>query len=145
MIRKPHMNTSTAHAPPRRLAVFYDGSCPLCVKEIGFYRRRRGADAIDWIDVSAGLDAGTAPVMAAPGLKRCDAMARFHVMDARGALFSGGDAFARLWSALPAFSLIGRLARLQPIGWALNRAYDGFLRLRPQLQRLVARREQRSS
>ena len=138
------MDTSVMHAPPRRLAVFYDGSCPLCVKEIGFYRRRRGADAIDWIDVSAGLT-GPAPVMAAPGLTRCDAMARFHVMDARGALHSGGDAFARLWSALPAFSLAGRLARLQPIGWALNRAYNGFLRLRPQLQRLVARREQRSS
>ena len=133
------MNISSMHAPPRRLAVFYDGSCPLCVKEIGFYRRRRGADAIDWIDVSTGLDAGTALVMAAPGLTRCDAMARFHVMDARGALHSGGDAFARLWSALPAFSLAGRLARLQPIGWALNRAYDGFLRLRPQLQRFAAR------
>lgn len=133
------MDTSVIHAPPRRLTVFYDGSCPLCVKEIGFYRHRRGADAIDWIDVSAGLDVGTAPVMAAPGLTRCDAMARFHVMDARGALHSGSDAFACLWSALPAFRLVGRLARLQPIGWTLNRAYDGFLRLRPQLQRLVAR------
>lgn len=144
-MRKLHMNASAIHnasalhAPPRLLAVFYDGSCPLCVKEIAFYRRRRGADAIDWIDVSAGDGAGKGSVMAAPGLTRCDAMARFHVMDARGALHSGGDAFARLWSALPAFSLIGRLTRLQPIGWALNRAYDGFLRLRPQLRRLFAR------
>ena len=26
---------------PRALTVFYDGACPLCTAEIGFYRRRK--------------------------------------------------------------------------------------------------------
>ena len=99
------------------------------------------ADAIDWVDVNNAAG----PAQAAPGLSRCDAMARFHVMDASGALFSGGEAFARLWEALPAFRLAGKAARVPPIQWALNRAYDGFLPFRPHLQRLTAGRKGNAS
>ena len=124
-----------------RLTVFFDGSCPLCVREIGFYRRRRGADAIDWIDVSAhAAETPAGALRAAPGLSRCEAMARFHVMDAGGALVSGGEAFARLWFALPAFRPAGRVALLPPFRWLLNRAYDAFLRVRPAMQAAARRR-----
>ena len=51
------------------LTVFYDGSCPLCRREIDFYRRRRGAARIDWLDIS-GLPEGEV----APGLSRCAAL-----------------------------------------------------------------------
>jgi len=130
---------NTAPQNSASLTVFFDGSCPLCIQEIGFYRRRRGADDIDWVDVSAEDAATPAGVLrAVPSLSRCDAMARFHVMDADGTLHSGGDAFARLWSALPAFRIVGAVARVQPIRWLLNKAYDGFLRFRPGLQRLAA-------
>ena len=29
-----------------KLTVFYDGSCPLCTREIAFYRHKDGADQI---------------------------------------------------------------------------------------------------
>lgn len=114
------------------LTVFYDGACPLCEREIGFYRRRKGAEAICWVDVSEA-DGGDV----APGLSREQAMARFHVRDGAGQILSGGEAFARLWRDLPGFRPLGRLFGLAPFKWVINRSYDYFLRFRPRLQRLA--------
>ena len=126
-------------AKAEKLTVFYDGACPLCDREISFYRGRRGSEDLSWVDVSVTSDADVAP-----GLSKNQALARFHVMQADGTLVSGGRAFAELWAALPGFRPWGRLLRNRPLAWILNPAYDLFLRLRPQLQKLVAAREARS-
>jgi predicted DCC family thiol-disulfide oxidoreductase YuxK len=121
------------HAEPV-LTVFYDGACPLCSTEIGYYRRRRGAERLDWVDVSA-----CPTEVVAPGLSRQQALKRFHVRDAGGHLVSGGQAFAVLWSALPAFAWIGWLFRARPLAWVIDKAYDRFLTWRPRLQALARR------
>jgi predicted DCC family thiol-disulfide oxidoreductase YuxK len=123
----------TADTPT--LTVFYDGSCPLCTREIGFYRRRQGADAVAWVDVSTAAQADVAP-----GLSCSAAMARFHVQRPDGALVSGGRAFAELWAVLPAFAWAGRLFRSGPLGALLDLAYRAFLPLRPRLQRLARKK-----
>lgn len=121
-----------ADARPRAVTVFYDGACPLCAAEIGFYRRRRGADRVGWVDVSACQAENVAA-----GLTRDQALARFHVQDADGRLISGGQAFAILWTALPGYSWLGELFRRKPLAWAIDRAYDGFLKWRPRLKALA--------
>ena len=113
--------------------VFFDGGCPLCRREIAFYRRLRGAERIAWVDIS-GSDADDV----APGLSRCDAMARFHVRLSDGRLLSGGPAFAAVWRKLRVFRPFGLLFQSRAMGWLLDRAYDGFLTLRPHLQRWAA-------
>jgi predicted DCC family thiol-disulfide oxidoreductase YuxK len=118
------------------LTVYFDGACPLCAKEIGFYRRRPGADAVCWVDISAAAGGDVAP-----DLPFETAMARFHVRRPDGSLESGGAAFSRLWSEMPGFRLIGRFTQLAPVAWLLERAYRFFLRFRPRLQRLAAGRE----
>lgn len=117
------------------LTVFYDGACPLCEREIAFYRRREGADRVAWIDVSES----TANRIA-PGLSKDQALARFHVRTSDGRLVSGGKAFARLWAALPAFRLLGRVFQVPPLAWLLDRAYLLFLGIRPRLQAYVRAR-----
>ncbi len=116
------------------VTVFYDGTCPLCAAEIGFYRRRRGAESIDWIDASA-----CSTETLTTGLTRDRALKRFHVLDANGQLVAGGQAFAVLWRALPGYDWLGRLFRVKPFAWTLDHAYDFFLRWRPQLQSLARR------
>ena len=128
------MDPETA-GDPGRTTVFYDGSCPLCAREIAFYRRRQGAGALCWIDVSRAPDGAVAA-----GLSRERARARFHLRRSDGVLVSGGAAFAELWAALPAFRPLGRLFRSRGAVWLLDRSYDGFLHLRPLLQRLLAGR-----
>lgn len=126
-------------AQPQKLTVFYDGDCPLCRREIGFYQRRKGAGRIEWRDVSA-LPAGAV----AKGLSKCEAMARFHVMDADGAYFSGAEGFAKLWAALPSFRWLGLAAQVKPVLWLLERLYEWFLTVRPRLQKSLRADAQRS-
>ena len=116
-----------------RTTVFYDGACPLCRREIAFYRRRRGAEAVLWRDVSQAKD-----VKAASGLSTSQALARFHVVRANGALVSGGDAFRALWQELPAFRPLAFLFSLPGLRRLLNMAYNSFLKMRPAILRLIA-------
>ena len=122
-------------APRPRPKVFFDGGCPLCSREIGFYRRRRGAGNIDWVDISRAPDGEIAP-----GLERDRALARFHLLLPDGRLVSGGVAFAHLWAALPGFRPMGKALLTRPLSGVIDAAYDLFLKIRPRLQKLVSRR-----
>ncbi len=119
--------------PRPLLTVYFDGSCPLCRREIALYRRQRGAQQLAWVDVSAGEALGE-------GLSCEAAMRRFHVREAQGRLLSGGAAFARLWRALPGWRVLGWLFAWPPLSWGLELAYRLFLPLRPRIQSWVRRR-----
>ncbi len=71
--------------PESILTVYFDGSCPLCRREIAVYRRLPQAASIRWVDVSAGAELGSQ-------LSCAQAMARFHVRDSQGRLYSGAAA-----------------------------------------------------
>lgn len=114
-------------------AVYFDGACPLCRREIGFYQNRRGAQDIDWVDVSK--DDARLP----DGLELGEARARFHVQTDNGTVISGGSAFAYLWTLFPAFRWAGRIGSTKPVAWLLEQGYRFFLKFRPRLQRLVSR------
>ncbi len=117
---------------PAAVTVYYDGSCPLCTREIAFYRRAPAAQRLGWVDVSRAGELG-------PGLDCQAAMRRFHVRDAQGRLYSGAAAFARLWRELPGWRWLGRLCALPPLSWLAEGAYRVFLPLRPRLQRALQR------
>ena len=125
--------TETNESPP--LTVFFDGSCPICSKEIAFYRTRVGADMLSWIDVSDGRTALTQETVS-----REDLMARFHVQNSDGQLVSGGAAFAELWAALPAFKIFGKLFKLPGFSFLIDIGYDFFLVVRPKVQKLFFKR-----
>ena len=111
---------SSQPQPP--LTVYYDGACPVCRREIGFYRKRTGA-AVTYCDAAR-------EACPAPDLPREAALQRFHVRLADGALVSGAAAFLALWRQTPGFRLAGRLLSAGPIVSVLDVAYDGFLKLR---------------
>ncbi len=135
MTKPTGSHSADASALPSKAStveVFYDGSCPLCIREIGFYQRCNGADAINWVDVS---DPQNADVLA--DLDREDAMARFHIRSSDGALISGAEAFAGLWKALPGWRGAGNIAGAWGIRHVLEVGYRGFLIFRPALQRFA--------
>lgn len=106
--------------------VFFDGGCPLCTREIAFYRRQDRAHRLVWTDVT-GSEGEALP----GGLSREAALARLHVRRADGRLVSGAAAFAEIWRALPGFHLAGRLLGLPPLLWVAEGGYRLFLLARP--------------
>lgn len=116
-----------------RLTVYYDGGCPLCSREIGFYRRCAGANRIEWVDLMA-----VAPDALGDDLDFADAMARFHVRRPDGRLLSGARAFAAMWRELPRFRLPGRVAGMPGIVSMLELGYRVALWLRRSWRKPVA-------
>lgn len=96
--------------------VYFDGSCPLCRREIHHYRGCKGADRIHWIDIS--LESYDAE---AHNLDRDVAMTRFHVLDAQGRWQTGVRGFVTLWSELPGYRwaavLVSGLHLITPLEW----------------------------
>lgn len=129
---------STPTPPPAdRTTVYYDGSCPLCRTEIDFMRRRDRDGRVEFADIAAD------PSVLPEGLAPDRAMARFHVRGPDGALHDGAAGFAAMWAELPALRPLARLARVPGVIWVLERLYRGFLRVRPRLQPLARRWEER--
>ena len=91
--------------PRAATRVFYDGGCPLCRREIGWYRGKRGAEQIDWVDVS-----GDADVDVPEGLTHEDLMLRFTVQRRDGVTARGAAGFVAVWRALPGTAFVARLA-----------------------------------
>lgn len=112
--------------------VFFDGACPLCQREISYYKRQRGADGFDWIDLSQQSGGEVAA-----GLSCAAALQRFHVQTPDGDLLDGIDAFARLWAGLPRFRWLGWLSTRTPGRQIGGFLYDRFLPIRPHLQRFL--------
>ena len=119
----------------RSLTVFFDGSCPICSKEINFYKMRAGAENLSWVDVSD--EEIPIPIQTR---SREELMARFHVLSSSGELVSGGAAFAELWASLPAFKIFGKIFKLPILRYLIDVGYDIFLTLRPKFQNLFHKR-----
>lgn len=117
---------------PGSTTVYYDGTCPLCRREIAFYRRQRGSEAIRWVNAGAGSSPSIAP-----DLSRAAALKRFHVRRPDGVLVSGASGFAALWAALPTFRCLGRLAGSPVFQPTLEVVYRVFLTARPLLQKIT--------
>ena len=120
--------------------VWFDGACPLCVREIAWMRRLDRRNAIAFVDVSrpAMQDDARCPI------DRSVLLARFHALE-DGRVVSGAAAFAAMWRAIPLLRPLGLAARNGLVLAGLERLYGLFLRVRPRLQRAARRLEARSA
>jgi predicted DCC family thiol-disulfide oxidoreductase YuxK len=101
--------------------VFFDGGCPLCRREIAHYRRLDRNRRLHWVDAAAGSIA-----LSGYGLSPVHAMAELHVLDGAGRWQRGVDAFLVIWTHLPAYRWLARLASLPVMHQGLAFAYRRF-------------------
>lgn len=110
--------------PPTR-TVFYDGSCPLCLAEIRYYKKIDTHQSLQFLDVSA-KDYSSNGV-----LNQKDAMEQFHVLTFDGELLSGATAFVEVWQGLPGWRLLAKIFSFPGLMALLELVYRIFLLLRP--------------
>lgn len=120
-----------------KLTVYFDGSCPLCVREISLLRRLDGGKRIVFEDVSPPDATPSCPI------EREALMARFHARLPDGRLVEGAQAFTESWSRIPWMVWVRPIGQFAPTRWLLNGFYSLFLKVRPRLQRFVRRRVER--
>jgi predicted DCC family thiol-disulfide oxidoreductase YuxK len=117
---------------PGRLTVFYDGACPLCRREIKFYKGIDGSHKIKWQNIAIGKECNSPE-----GLSREAALKRFHIESLNGQLLDGAVAFEHVGRSLPRFYALGWIAQLSPVTQILDLAYVLFLKFRPTIQKFL--------
>jgi predicted DCC family thiol-disulfide oxidoreductase YuxK len=114
------------------VTVWFDGSCPLCSREIALMRRLDTRGRIAFVDI-------TGPETVCP-IDRRGMLERFRAREGDGTLLSGAAAFAAMWRAIPVLRPLGLAARRGFVLRGIERAYLVFLRLRPVSRALAAER-----
>jgi len=109
-----------------QITVWYDGACPLCIREIALMRKLDRRRAITFMDISV-------PTASCP-IDRQLMLDRFHAAE-DGQLLSGAAAFAAMWRAIPLLRPIGLIARVPGVLAILEVLYLQFLKVRPHIQK----------
>jgi predicted DCC family thiol-disulfide oxidoreductase YuxK len=111
-------------------AIFYDGLCVLCSREIEHYRKQAGSEAFNFIDI-------TSPDFTpeAYGVDPHAVHKVMHVKDTTGQLHTGVDAFRAIWKELPKYKFLYRWTNNKAAQFFMKLGYSGFVSIRPYLPR----------
>lgn len=110
---------------PVKPIIFYDGSCPLCSKEINHYQRLDYKQKVEWLDLTTNTDR-----LAAYGIEYTTAMARLHGIDASGTQVSGVAAFLLIWDNLNYYHYLAEIIRVLMLEKPLEIVYQRFAKWR---------------
>ena len=103
------------------ITVYYDDQCPLCTREINFYKRKIEPKDAYWEAISnineEKIDKGKA-------------LEKLHVSDSNGNLFVGTDAFIEIWARIPQLNKIAKVMKIPIFKIFLEIGYEIFLILR---------------
>ncbi len=110
-----------------QVEVFFDGECPLCMREIRMLQRRDRADRIRFTDIAApGFDATEL------GLTQSDMMKRIHGRLPDGTLIEGVEVFRQLYDAV-GFHRAAAVSRWPGVAQLLGAGYTVFAKNRLRL------------
>lgn len=105
---------------PWQVEVFFDGDCPLCVREIAMLRALDRRGRVRFTDIAA-VDFDPRPI----GTTYETLMERIHARLPDGRVIEGVEVFRRLYAAVGLGPLVW-LSRLPGIAWVLDLVYEVF-------------------
>ena len=107
------------------ITVFYDGACPVCVKEMHQYQRFEKSGQVIWFDITGQED-----WLLAHKINPDDALLELHVLTSTGEIVKGVEAFILLWQRAPLFRPLAWIASFPLIKAFIKRSYGWFTRRR---------------
>jgi len=107
------------------ITVFYDGACPVCIKEMHQYQRFAKSGEVTWFDIT-----GQEEWLLARHIDPEAALLELHVLTANGKLVKGVDAFILLWQRAPLLRPIAWIVSLPLIKGFIKNTYGWFTRRR---------------
>lgn len=112
------------------IKVYYDGLCVICSSEISQYKKMKGSENINFIDITtSAFDA------AKENLDPFLIHKELHSKDEYGQVYVGVDTFILIWSKLEKLKWLAALAKKAPLKKILQINYKLFVKARPYLPR----------
>lgn len=112
------------------VTLYFDGLCVVCSAEINQYKKMRGSENINFVDI-AGPDFDAKK----ENLDPVKVNIELHAKDSDGKLHIGVDAFILIWSRLDKLNWLSRLAKNSVVNKFLQLNYALFIKIRPYLPR----------
>lgn len=112
----------------KKIKVYYDGLCHLCFREMEHYKKQKGSENIDFVDISSPNFNAVSENLDPKEVNKI-----MHARDAQGKIHTRIDAFIVIWNALPRYRKISRIASSPFIKPVLEGGYSIFAFLRPYL------------
>jgi predicted DCC family thiol-disulfide oxidoreductase YuxK len=109
-----------------KLKVYYNSACPVCDAGIRGQKARMAGCAVDvqWIDIHTQPEA-----LQEIGARQEFVRERLHVLDEKGELRIGAEAFRALWTHTPGQGALARLTGLPLLNSLSKATYNGFAAL----------------
>ena len=103
-----------------QISVYYDGSCPQCVKDRRSYEKLSGKSKndIQWIDIT-----GKESLLRSIGIDPKKALMELHVKDENQRLISEIDAYALLMSRIRVLRPLSKIIELPLVRPVLSKVY----------------------
>ena len=108
-----------------KVTVYYDGVCPLCVKEVARWRNAPFLCSVEWFDIT-----GQDEELIRRGIDPNKALVELHSQTDDGVIRTSIDSYVLLLSQLPRWRWLGRLMNLPVLKPLLKWSYDGLTVLR---------------
>ena len=109
-----------------KLKVYYNSACPVCDAGIAGQKRRMAGcpTEIQWVDIHAHPEA-----LKEIGVPQDLVRERLHVVDERGELRVGAEAFRALWAHTPGQKRLASFLGLSPVRILARWSYNLFAAL----------------
>jgi predicted DCC family thiol-disulfide oxidoreductase YuxK len=113
-----------------KLQVYYDGLCKVCSFEIEHYKKQKGAENINFVDITlADFNAEK------EGLNPLFVHKYLHAKNEEGQIVSGVETFRLIWQKLPKYNWAFQFSKNKLVSSSLNLGYQFFVQVRPYLPR----------
>ena len=107
------------------ITVYFDGQCPICVKEVSKWREADFDCTVHWLDITDNDE-----LLISHGINPEKALLELHTKTSDGVIRTSIASYSLLLKHLPRWKFLGWLLGLPVIRHFLKWGYDGLTRVR---------------